>query len=50
MSSSFATMAVVIAVIAVVVLIAFIALWKGDKTRSDNVADDTERLDTDTSH
>ena len=50
MDSSFASMAVVIAVIAVVVLIAFLALWKSDKTRSDNVADNAERLDTDTSH
>ncbi len=45
--NSFAIMAVLIVVVAVILIGVFIALWTRDKSRSDEVADDGTRLDTD---
>ena len=44
---SFAAMAIVVGVLAVVMIAAFAFLWTRDKDRSNSVADDPERLDTD---
>ena len=44
---SFATMAIVVGVLAVVLIGVFVFLWTRDKSRSDSVADDPARMDTD---
>jgi hypothetical protein len=45
---SFASMAIVVGVLAVVLIAVFVFLWSRDKNRSDSVADDPARMDTDT--
>jgi hypothetical protein len=43
----FSAMAILVGVLAVVLIGAFLFLWNRDKSRSDSVADNPERLDTD---
>lgn len=45
----FAAMVVLLTVLVVALLGGFFIAWKRDKSRSEAVADDTERLDTKTS-
>ena len=45
---SFATMAFVFGIVAVLLIGGFLFMWTRDKNRSQKVADDTERLRTDT--
>jgi hypothetical protein len=44
---SFATMAFVFGLVAVLLIAGFMFMWTRDKNRSDKVADDSGRLDTD---
>jgi nitrogen fixation-related uncharacterized protein len=43
----FATMAILVGVLAVVLIGVFLFLWTRDKSRSDSVAENPERLHTD---
>ncbi len=44
---SFASMAILVGVLAVIMVGVFVFLWSRDKGRSDSVAEDSARLDTD---
>jgi hypothetical protein len=44
--SSVMGMAVLLGIIALLLVGGFLFAWKGDKNRSDDVSDETERLDT----
>lgn len=48
--SSGAMVAILIGILAVVMVVVFLTVWGRDKRRSEKVADNPERLDTDNTH